>query len=72
VEARLVGWEVQVGRRANVVVHSFQGGGHTYVWRFSRVAPVEQTRPVELVIDGLLWDEIVQLRQDGQVAWRRI
>ena len=71
VSARLLKWDVQVGPRRNVVTSLFEGDGKNYSWQSNKVAPVEQDKPVELVIDGLLWNEIVEIRQAGKVAWKR-
>ena len=71
VTAQLSKWDVQVGRRANVVTSVFEGNGKTYLFKAAAVAPVKQGQPAELVVDGLFWDEIVEIRQAGQVVWKR-
>jgi hypothetical protein len=72
VPARLLRWDVHVGPRRNTVTSFFEGNGHSYTWKSSRVAPVDQKKPLDLVVDGFLWDEIVEIRQDGKTAWKRI
>lgn len=71
VSARLLRWDVQVGARRNTVTSLFESEGKSYTWRSNKAAPVEQAKPVELVIDGLFWNEIVEIRQAGKVAWKR-
>jgi len=71
VTAQLSKWDVQVGRRANVVTSVFEGNGKTCLFKAAAVAPVKQGQEAELVLDGLFWDEVVEIRQAGQVVWKR-
>lgn len=72
VPARLDHWEVHVGSRRNTVTSFFQAQTHNYTWESAKVAPVDQSKPVDLVVDGLFWDEIVEIHQEGKVVWKRI
>ena len=57
--ARLVKWDVQVGARRSIITSLFESDGKSYSWRSNQV------------IDGLLWDGIVAIRQAGKIAWKR-
>ena len=72
VSARLDHWDVHVGSRRNTVTSFFHGENRNYTWDSTQAAPVDQSKPVELVVDGLFWDEVVEIRQDGKSVWKRI
>lgn len=72
VNGRFLRWDVQVGRRSNTVTSFFEAAGRSYSLKASKVVPVDQNKDVDLVLDGFVWDEIVELRQGGQTVWRRI
>ena len=72
IAAQMIKFDVEVGPRRNRVTSFFEGAGRNYTWESSKAAPVEQSKPMELVVDGLFWDEIVEMRQNGKVAWKRI
>lgn len=72
VTARLSRYDIEVGQRSNVVTSIFESNGKNYVLKSAKSPALQQDSPAELVVDGLFWDEVVEIRQAGKTVWKRI
>ena len=72
VTAQLGKSEVEVGVRNNTVTTTFESNGKTYRLQTRSGPPIQPGTPAELVVDGLFWDEVVEIRQGGKTVWKRI
>lgn len=71
VQAKFIGTEVRVRQRSNAVTSTFDASGHPYQLTLGKGLGLDSQKPADLVVDGLFWDEIVEVRQDGKVLWTR-